>query len=128
MSPGLGIDKVFWENAFGVRLSFGIIANNVQAMESGLHIPHWDFVVNMRMAEALAQIDENVGIDDEVEEIFREKLEKRIKDTISTKIAKELSACSVDTYGHYLRVKGFSREEDIAVKNSHFVLEEGIRN
>lgn len=115
------INKDFWENAFGVRLSFGIVANDVGGMKSGLHIPHQSFVIDMRVAEAMVNIDESVMIDTDVEDAFREKLEKGIKDEMSSVMKRDLGDCPIDKWGNYLRVERFSREEDIAIKNSNFI-------
>jgi len=70
----------FWENAFGVRLAFGVKINYFSNFPPGLYLPEPDFVVAMRKAEAFARIDtKKFAVDDEVEASFTEKLEKTIK-------------------------------------------------
>ncbi len=74
-----GVEKKWYKNCNGVILSFGAEKRRPNQLPPGLYIPDSEWVLDMRQAEAEANIDGNVEIDDEVFEKFRSNLQKRIK-------------------------------------------------
>lgn len=96
----------FWENALGVRLSFGLKSFDARRLPSGLYIPSREFILKMREVEAFAQIDSRVIVsDEEIQGSFLEKLEKKIKDEKSSVIKevfpdRETSSFQVDSLDH----------------------------
>ncbi len=78
----------FWENAFGIRLAFGVDSEMTSSLAPGLYIPSKEFIIGMRRSEAFSQIDTTVTeIGSDVESKFNEKMEKMIQDEISPLIA-----------------------------------------
>ncbi len=104
----------FWENANNIKLAFGINDRDVDSVNPGLYIPPYDFVRDMRRAEALAVADTaRVGIDYDVEESFVQKLNKRIKEEKSPTIKREFNQM-------YLRlaIEVFDHETFVAINSS----------
>lgn len=69
------IDITRHTNGNGITLSFGI--GMMRALEPGLYIPGAEWVVDMRAAEALANME--CGVDDDVFEKFHREIRNKIK-------------------------------------------------
>ncbi len=68
----------WWSNGNNVTLQFGIeVCDN--NLEPGLQLPTQDWVKEMRLTEAISGVDARAEgvIDDEVEDAFREKFDKK---------------------------------------------------
>lgn len=109
-----GIEKTWYENGNGIILHFGAKLKN--SLIPGLYIPSSDWVVEMRTAEANANIDYNrisVSFDEDVIEKFKESFRKNMKKRIFKAIGKDFK-------GHILS----EEYEDCAEKINAIDLEE----
>ncbi len=108
----------YWQNNFGIRLAFGVDAPLAHTLPAGLYIPSGEFVRSMRTAEAMAQLDSRIAVDGDVEEVFAEKLEKRIKDDIAPSIKKRFGEQASYQSTHLFQVKPFDHETLVAVNGA----------
>ncbi len=80
----------WYENANGIVLSFGTKKyRNLMEFTPGLYIPGSEWVIDMREAEVMANVDERVEIEDGVQEGFRDKMRKKIKTRLPKFISNE---------------------------------------
>ena len=81
--------QTWYENSAEVVLSFGmkINMNYEKNLSSGLYIADSEWVIKMKLYEALAHVDYN-GVDVEIDEDVFEKFELEKRKTIKTKVPK----------------------------------------
>ncbi len=73
------VDKQWYANGNGVILSFGAIKYN--PLQPGLYIPDSEWIISMRVSEAVANIDRRVDLefDSDVFEKFRAYIGRRVR-------------------------------------------------
>ena len=72
-------DVGWWENGNQVALGFGISNETQPTLRAGLYIPTPQWLIEMVYAETLARVDQTkVELSEEVEEKFRQKINKEI--------------------------------------------------
>ena len=86
------LNQTWYENSAEVVLSFGmkINMNYEKNLSSGLYIPNSDWVIKMKLYEALAHVDYE-AVDVEIDEDVFEKFELEKRKTIKTKVPKFIS-------------------------------------
>ncbi len=109
--------RCFWENAYGVRLAFGVHNDYFNDFAPGLYLPDPSFVIGMRKAEVFAKIStEKVSIDYDVEEAFTEKLEKSIKYDRAP-VVKKVKSWDEDTLVTVNALDDFGHETYVAINS-----------
>lgn len=74
----------WWENGNGIVLSFDIIKN--YDLEPGLYIPGQELIIDMRLTEALANVNPKFMVENTYE--VEEKMKKKIGQNIKTRLPK----------------------------------------
>jgi len=125
---GMGsLEKNFqwWSNANGMVLSFGINSNVdfLPSLSPGLYIPDLEFIINLRMAEALAQLDPRIAQtedSDMVWEKFEEKLRKSLEGNLPKEVAIAFSGQVLD-YRYEDDYRKFNALQLITLENEQLV-------
>lgn len=78
----------YWKNGNNVLLSFGIMQK--YPLAPGLYIPDRDWIISMRVAEILAQVDDrNIQIEDEAIDAYEDKMDQQIKTRVPSFIRRK---------------------------------------
>ncbi|MFT4310624.1 MAG: hypothetical protein ACMXYC_03255, partial [Candidatus Woesearchaeota archaeon] len=79
-----GVTQKWYENGHGIVLSFGVNNNLLsKPLSPGLYIPDSEWVIDMRICEAYANIDHGViEVDEDTLDKYKDKLRNRIKESL----------------------------------------------
>ena len=111
-------DVKFFINGFGIKLSFSVSTFGSGNLDPGLYIPDYSFVLEMRVAEAIAQLDPRIApVDFTIEEALIKKLTKRIKSKQAPSVAGEFGDRTTNLFG----IRSFDHDTVVAVNSDSFL-------
>lgn len=117
----------YWLNCADFMLRFGVKRTNDIPLRRGLYIPSNDFVVDMRIKEALSKTSASVQLDNEVEDALYNRIRKKIGYEIPKFIERSSIGIMRDNY-YGLEVEQFNPEIIAAINTSRGITEKPVKD